>query len=98
MNPLASDSWQPPASSGRIEHPNIARIHECGKDEEHLLWYSMELVENSLEQLISKNGPLDPAAALVIIERVANGLAAAQRIHLHWDIRPSAILIMAMAM
>ena len=66
--------------SGRVEHDNISRIHECGKENNDLLWYSMELVDGeSLERLIDRDGPLPVEAALVIIERIARGLEAAQQ-------------------
>ncbi|TVR42966.1 MAG: FHA domain-containing protein [Planctomycetota bacterium] len=81
--------------AGRVEHDNVSRIHECGCEDDGLLWYSMELVDGeSLANLVDRDGALAPELALAVIERLARALAAAHKLGIcHWDIQPASALI-----
>lgn len=80
--------------AGSVMHPNVVQIHECGHDE-GLLWYSMELVEGeTLEDLVTRDGRLDPVLALVIVEQAANALQAAHaKGVMHGDVNPGNLML-----
>jgi tRNA A-37 threonylcarbamoyl transferase component Bud32 len=80
--------------AGSVQHPNVVQIHECGNDE-GLLWYCMELVEgDTLEDLLTRDGRLDPALALVITEQAANALQAAHaKGVVHGDVNPGNLML-----
>lgn len=80
--------------SARVSHDNIARIHEVGEDD-GVLWCAMELVDGTpLDELIAREGPLDPVAALAVVERLAKALGTAhdEGVH-HNDLRPSNVML-----
>lgn len=80
--------------AGSITHPNVVQVHECGHDD-GLLWYSMELVEgDTLEDLVTRDGQLDPMLALVIAEQAANALQAAHaKGVMHGDVNPGNLML-----
>ncbi|MBA3699743.1 MAG: protein kinase [Planctomycetes bacterium] len=80
--------------AGSITHPNVVQIHECGHDD-GLLWYSMELVEgDTLEDLVTRDGQLDPMLALVIAEQAAHALQAAHaKDVMHGDVNPGNLML-----
>ena len=80
--------------AGSVMHPNVVQIHECGHDD-GLLWYCMELVEgDTLEDLITRDGRLDPALALVISEQAAAALQAAHaKGVMHGDVNPGNLML-----
>ncbi len=77
-----------------IHDDGIVKIHECGKDQ-GLLWYTMELVEgDTLEQLLKRDGPMEPPLALMIIEKAAAALQSAHEKGLvHGDVKPATIML-----
>lgn len=75
-----------------LDHPNIVRIYEVGKEAEaHFI--AMEFLPLTLEHLL-QTGPLSVARAVDIARQVACGLEAA-RLHeiVHRDIKPQNILL-----
>ncbi|MBA3938220.1 MAG: protein kinase, partial [Planctomycetes bacterium] len=63
--------------SGSVQHPGIAQIHDCG-EQDGRLWYSMELVSgDTLEDLIARDGRVDPGLALLVVDQAATALQAA---------------------
>ncbi len=80
--------------AGSVMHPNVVQIHECGHDD-GLLWYCMELVEgDTLEDLITRDGRLEPAMALLISEQAATALQAAHtKGVLHGDVNPGNLML-----
>lgn len=80
--------------AGSVMHPNVVQIHECGNDD-GLLWYCMELVEgDTLEDLVTRNGQLDPTLALVIAEQAAHALQAAHaKGVMHGDVNPGNLML-----
>lgn len=80
--------------AGSVMHPNVVQIHECGHDD-GLLWYSMELVEGeTLEDLVTRDGQLDPMLALVIAEQAATALQAAHaKGVMHGDVNPGNLML-----
>jgi len=80
--------------AGSVMHPNVVQIHECGHDD-GLLWYCMELVEgDTLEDLVTRDGQLDPMLALVIAEQAATALQAAHAKNvMHGDVNPGNLML-----
>ncbi|SHG25801.1 serine/threonine-protein kinase [Geodermatophilus nigrescens] len=83
-----------------LSHPNIAAVLDYGETRdadtgESLAYLVMELVEGApLSALLSADGPLEPGAALSVLEQTAAGLAEAHRAGLvHRDVKPANILV-----
>jgi serine/threonine protein kinase len=74
--------------SASLDHPNIVRILETG-EQDGRLFYTMPLIEGK-----PLAGPLPPAEACRILERVARAAAHAHaRGVVHRDLKPSNILV-----
>lgn len=82
------------ASIARLSHPNIVQVYSIGQDGEHH-YFVMQLVEGeSLASRLRREGRLDAATALAIVEPCLAGLAAAHDAGLvHRDIKPGNILL-----
>ena len=80
--------------AGSVQNSNVVQVHECGQ-EGNLLWYSMELVEgDTLEDLVARDGRLDPALALVVAEQAAGALKAAHAKQIvHRDVNPANLML-----
>ena len=77
-----------------LDHPGIVPVYEVGEVEGHP-FYSMALVEGgSLQQLLQRQGPLEPREAVRLVRQVAE---AVQHAHdggvIHRDIKPHNILL-----
>jgi serine/threonine-protein kinase len=83
-------------SAGRLNHPNLIRVHEVGKSGD-VYYYSMEYIEGfTLGELMDEceNGVLDPKRAVGIILQVAAALDHGLRASIiHREIRPDSIMI-----
>jgi YVTN family beta-propeller protein len=77
-----------------LDHPHIVPIFQAG-DEDGALFLAMRYVEGTdLGKLLQKEGALDPARAISILEQVAEALDAAHEKGLvHRDVKPSNVLI-----
>ena len=81
--------------SGRLSHPNIVAVYDCG-DEGRTLWISMEYVAGgSLATRVLAGGPRLPVAEkLGILADVAGALSHAHaRGVIHRDVKPANILL-----
>jgi serine/threonine-protein kinase len=81
-------------AAAQIRHPNVARVSHYGEQDGEC-FYVMELVEGeTLEAQVRREGPMELAWALEIIEQVARALAAAEACGVvHRDIKPSNIML-----
>jgi serine/threonine protein kinase len=81
-------------AAASVRHPNVASVFHLGRSAEGY-FYAMEFVEGeTLENLITRSGRLDPKSALTIATQVAGGLAAVHRKGLvHRDIKPTNIMV-----
>ena len=84
------------ASAGSLQHPGIVTIHEAG-EQDGLCWYSMELVEGeSLEELLDREGRLEPTRAARLLAETADAVEHAHRQGiLHRDLKPANVLVQA---
>src|SRR5271170_2733590 len=80
--------------AGSVPHPSVVQIHECGQ-QDSLLWYSMELVDGeTLEDLLSRDGRLEPLLALIVADQAAAALQAAHAKGLvHGDVTPANLML-----
>jgi serine/threonine protein kinase len=82
-----------------LSHPGIASVFDYGEevatDGEHIAYIVMELVDGeSLNQLLARSCPLNPARTLQIVSEVGEALQAAHDEGIvHRDIKPANILI-----
>ena len=81
-----------------IEHPNVIPVYEAG-EADGLLFISMRWVEGTdMRSLIIREGRLDPARAISIVEQIGAALDAAHRHGLvHRDVKPANVLLAAEA-
>jgi YVTN family beta-propeller protein len=76
-----------------LEHPNVVPIHDAGEIDGQL-YIAMRLVEGSDLKKVLREGPLEPACAVRVLEQVAGALDAAHaRGLMHRDVKPSNVLL-----
>ncbi|WP_067544396.1 serine/threonine-protein kinase [Nocardia crassostreae] len=81
--------------AGRLDHPNIVSIYDCGDDGE-LLWIAMQFVDgyDAAQLLRQQPGGLPAERAVTIVTDAARGLDQAHRAGLlHRDVKPANLLI-----
>jgi eukaryotic-like serine/threonine-protein kinase len=84
-------------SAASLSHPNIVQVYDRGETREGASYIAMEYVPGgTLEEWISRDGPLEAAAAAAIGAQVAEALGAAHdRSMVHRDIKPQNVLLTA---
>jgi serine/threonine protein kinase len=101
LHPFVSDEQGPTERfldearvMARIEHPNILRLYDFGRDRGRY-WAIFELAERGgLPRLVSQNGPLPVEKALRIGFQLAGALAVAHaHAVVHRDVRPANVLV-----
>jgi serine/threonine-protein kinase len=81
-------------AAARLTHPNIVQVYEVGcTDSMHYI--SQEYVDGlNLRQQLDRSGPLSPDQAVVVLQSVADALAAASAQGVtHRDIKPENIMV-----
>ena len=81
-------------AAANIRHPNVARVTFYGEQDGEC-FYAMELVEGeTLEARVRRDGPMQLAVALDVIEQASRALAAAEAGGVvHRDIKPSNVML-----
>ena len=82
-------------SAAKLSHPNIVPVHDWGQKEDGTYWMVMEhLPGGTLKDLILKEDPLSPRAALELTLQVAEALEEAhEKGVVHRDIKPQNVLL-----
>ena len=81
----------------KIRHPHIIEIFAFGESPDLGHYFVMPLLEgDTLAARVGKAGPLEPAAALVILEQIAEALDAAHDAGVyHRDLKPENVVLAA---
>jgi serine/threonine-protein kinase len=80
---------------GRIDHPNVVRIHHADVTAEGRLFFAMELLAGrDLERVVREDGVVPAARAAALVRQLVAGLGAAHDAGLvHADIKPANAVI-----
>ncbi|MGH7271707.1 MAG: serine/threonine-protein kinase, partial [Polyangiaceae bacterium] len=86
------------SATTQLLHPNTIRIFDFGKTEDGLWYYVMELLEGeTIAEIVSRLGPMDPARAIHIVGQAARALGEAhERGIVHRDVKPENIFLTAL--
>jgi serine/threonine protein kinase len=81
-------------AAGVLDHPNLVKAHDIDQDNE-LHFLVMDYVDGtSLQDLVTKFGPLSPTRAIHYTRQAALGLAAAHDAGLiHRDVKPANVML-----
>src|SRR5579883_115323 len=81
-------------SAAALDHPNIVRIYDVGR-QKNIHYLGMEYGDGeSLEQRLKKGGPITPSRAVDYIAQAAAGLQHAdERGFVHRDIKPANLIL-----
>jgi hypothetical protein len=79
----------------QLMHPNTIEIFDYGRTPDGLPFYAMELLEGAtLQQLVERHGPFEPARAVHVLRGVAGSLAEAhERGLVHRDVTPANVML-----
>ncbi len=82
-------------SVGRLDHPNIVRIHQADITASGSLFYAMELLAgHDLQQIIERDGVMEQSRAVTLVRQLASALGAAHEIELvHADVKPANAMV-----
>jgi serine/threonine-protein kinase len=83
------------ASMGRIRHPNVVTVYECGQTDDGAPYIAVEFLEGeSLRQTLERQGSLPLKSVCLILQKAALGLHAAYKLGIiHRDLKPDNILL-----
>lgn len=84
------------AAAGKLSHPNIVVIYQLG-EENGIQYMAMEFVAGlSLEQFLSRGGPMETDTTVSILRQIADALDFAHSEGIvHRDVKPANILVRA---
>ena len=92
---LAVRFQQEAKTAAKLDHPNIIKVLDFGQNDNSEFYLIMDYLEGkTLEQIVERDGPIEPNAALRIFEQICLGMGHAHK-HgvLHRDLKPSNIMI-----
>ncbi len=84
-------------TASRLDHANVTRVLDFGQETDGTLYLVMEYLEGApLEDVLAREGPLDPDRAVNLMMQVCAGLGAAHEAGVvHRDIKPENIVVSA---
>ncbi|MCL2726164.1 MAG: serine/threonine protein kinase [Polyangiaceae bacterium] len=82
------------AASG-LDHPNLVRVIDFGEEPEGFLWFAMDLLEGvGLDEVLKREGHVDPVRAIELAVQICAGLAHAHdRGIVHGDVKPANVIL-----
>jgi serine/threonine-protein kinase len=82
-------------ATAALRHPNTVEIYDYGRADDGTFYYVMEYLPGmSLEEMVTKYGPLPPDRVVHVLRQVCGALREAHRHGLvHRDIKPSNVLV-----
>ncbi|MFO0841081.1 MAG: protein kinase [Gemmataceae bacterium] len=78
-----------------LTHPNTVQVFDYGQAEDGTVYYAMEYLPGlTLEELVSRLGPLPPARAVALLRQLCGALTEAHANGLiHRDIKPGNVIL-----
>jgi len=94
LNDLARERFRREAqAAAKISHPNVVAVHDVGEVEGQV-YIAMDLIEGCALGALLKEGKLRENQVVALIEKVAQGVAAAHvKGVIHRDLKPANILV-----
>lgn len=85
--------------AARLRHPNTVTVYDHGRTSDGVSYYAMELLDGlTLEELVSRHGPLPAGRAIHVLRQLAAALEATHaRGLVHRDIKPANVFLCAHA-
>ena len=82
-------------TTATLTHPNTIAIYDYGITDDGTFYYVMEYLPGiTLEQLVSRDGPMDAARSIHVLRQIAGALHEAHRAGLtHRDIKPGNVML-----
>jgi eukaryotic-like serine/threonine-protein kinase len=82
-------------ATARLKHWNTVQIYDYGYTEDGTFYYAMEYLPGlTLEEIVTRHGPLPPARAIAILRQLCAALSEAHGMNLvHRDIKPANVMI-----
>ncbi len=82
-------------TTATLTHPNTIAIYDYGITEDGTFYYVMEYLPGiTLEQLVSRDGPMDAPRAIHVLQQIAGALQEAHVAGLtHRDIKPGNVML-----
>jgi serine/threonine protein kinase len=79
----------------KINHPNVAQVYDFGEMADGTLYLAMEYVDGeTLDAVISRQGPLPAPRAASITKQIADALYAAHHLGIvHRDLKPENVMV-----
>ena len=82
-------------AAAALTHPNTIHIYDYGHDEAGTFYFAMEYLPGvSLEELVTRHGPLPPARAIRVLTQLCSALSEAHAAGLvHRDLKPGNVML-----
>jgi hypothetical protein len=82
-------------SAAQLTHPNTVHIYDYGRSDDGTFYFAMEFLPGiSLQDLVDKHGPLEPARAVHVLKQLCGALQEAHDMGLvHRDLKPPNVML-----
>jgi serine/threonine protein kinase len=83
----------------KLENPHTVRVYDFGSSKDGLLYIAFEYIDGlTLDELIQREGPLEPGRVVHIIRQILHSISEAHsKSILHRDLKPSNVMVRNLA-